>query len=268
MGKFFRKLRTMPRVLYFLAKSKRARDDYEGQWESYWSSVDKDKTGQDGEVLWDSQDFAEFEKTFPHFDHLADKSLPMLDLGCGNGSWSRFLAVRYERVIGVDISSAAIEIAREQAKELDNVEFQVGNLVDPEVAKSLHEQYGELNIFMRTVFHLIRNSDRPVFMRNLEMLLGENGVLHQVETDGRVLEYMLDRPDNKTPTGLPSPMHKVIEHGILPHGFGASDQQRWFTPDRWEVLESGSAYIHTIKLPDGRDGRVPAHAVVARLRLS
>lgn len=261
---FLRKLKTFPRVLYYLVKSGRARNDYEGQWNSYWSSVEE--TGSSGEVLWDTGEYGEFTEKFESMIvESMDLTLPVLDLGCGNGSWSHLLARHFTRVVGIDVSEAAIALARSRSSHVDNVEFRVGNLVHPEVARSLVSDFGDMNIFMRGVFHVIRKSDRAAFVDNLARLLGERGVLYQIETDGQVLDYMLARPED-TGTGLPRQMHKVIEHGILPQGFGPKDEQLWYATERWQILHSEEAHLHTVQLPDGKDGRVPAYALMVRLR--
>jgi len=59
----------------------------------------------------------------------------VIDVGCGSGVLS-FVAARLGagRVIGSDLSSEAIVVARENARSLgldDRVEFRVGNLLDP-----------------------------------------------------------------------------------------------------------------------------------------
>jgi SAM-dependent methyltransferase len=59
----------------------------------------------------------------------------VIDVGCGSGVLS-FVAARLgaRRVIGSDLSTEAIEVARENARTLglqDRVEFRAGNLLDP-----------------------------------------------------------------------------------------------------------------------------------------
>lgn len=51
----------------------------------------------------------------------------MLDVGCGTGVAVRAAAGRVQRAVGVDISPAMIERARELAAGLGNVEFVVGD---------------------------------------------------------------------------------------------------------------------------------------------
>jgi len=59
----------------------------------------------------------------------------VIDVGCGSGVLS-FVAARLgaERVIGCDLSPAAVEVAKENARRLgleDRTEFRVGNLFEP-----------------------------------------------------------------------------------------------------------------------------------------
>lgn len=59
----------------------------------------------------------------------------VIDVGCGSGVLS-FVAARLgaRRVIGIDLSDEAIEVAKENAVDLglqDDVEFRRGNLLDP-----------------------------------------------------------------------------------------------------------------------------------------
>jgi ubiquinone/menaquinone biosynthesis C-methylase UbiE len=50
-----------------------------------------------------------------------------LDIGCGTGAFSRLLAQRSERVLGLDLSPRMIEIARERSRATPNVEYVVGD---------------------------------------------------------------------------------------------------------------------------------------------
>ena len=66
---------------------------------------------------------------------LIEKILPsvtgknVLDVGCGTGRTSRYLASRGARVVGIDFSEKAIEIARKQSSG-GNPEFQVQSVFD------------------------------------------------------------------------------------------------------------------------------------------
>lgn len=54
----------------------------------------------------------------------------VVDLGCGSGLWARELANAGYRVLGIDISSAMIELARRRVPE---AEFRVGSLFEEEI---------------------------------------------------------------------------------------------------------------------------------------
>ena len=56
----------------------------------------------------------------------------VVDLGCGSGLWARELAKAGYRVLGVDISEAMIEIARNRVPE---AEFRVASLFEAEIPR-------------------------------------------------------------------------------------------------------------------------------------
>lgn len=254
-----RKLRAAPWIGYYKLRGRPARD-YEGQWQAYWSRANSSESEND--VLWDSEDETELKSALDRFERHIDSSLPMLDLGCGNGRRSRFLANRFEQVVGVDVSPAAVELAVQQSEPIGNVEFRVLDGLDTAAVNDLVAEFGPMNIYMRTVFHVIHEKDRARFLSNLRSLAGDRGALYQLETDGQALDYFLAHPED-SPSGLPKLMHKVIESGIVPHGFGPDDCERWYGGPDWEVLHSGPDVVHTLQV-GGTPGRVPAFTVIAK----
>jgi len=67
-----------------------------------------------------------------HYHGFLLKQLPphcmeTLDIGCGTGAFSRLLAQRSDRVLGLDLSPRMIEIARERSRATPNVDFQVAD---------------------------------------------------------------------------------------------------------------------------------------------
>src|SRR5690242_4018994 len=82
---------------------------YRQAWEGFWAEV----PDEPGAVFWDSEPALAAGLQLPLFSpHLTDPELPLVDLGCGNGTQTRFLAGRFPRVVGADIAAAAIEHAR------------------------------------------------------------------------------------------------------------------------------------------------------------
>src|SRR5262245_13894393 len=50
-----------------------------------------------------------------------------LEIGCGTGAFARELAKRSKRVLGLDLSSEMIRVARSHARHLTNVEFELAD---------------------------------------------------------------------------------------------------------------------------------------------
>jgi len=53
-----------------------------------------------------------------------------LDLGCGTGEFSRLLAVRSDRVLGVDLSPTMIRVARERSAGFGNLSFETADALN------------------------------------------------------------------------------------------------------------------------------------------
>src|SRR5262245_2279640 len=54
----------------------------------------------------------------------------VLDLGCGSGVLTKELCGFADRVVGIDVSTAAIERALAHSSTLNNVEFRVANIFE------------------------------------------------------------------------------------------------------------------------------------------
>jgi SAM-dependent methyltransferase len=254
-------------VLMFRLKSGSPRQ-YRKQWESYWRTIHA--TGADGEVLWDNVPEKAAVEDLRRFAPHLDTRLPLVDLGCGNGRQARFLARHFERVIGVDVSPSAIELARQEARgtpEETKLEFRVWNDANPgEAAEALHAEIGDANVYMRTVFHCVQAPDRPRFVASLATLLGARGTLYQIELSKGALETFRKLPGN-SPSGLPALVHNVVRNGIHPIGFSPRDRQRYYPDERWIILAQGDAVvINTVRLSHGAEVQVPANYLVLRPR--
>lgn len=260
MTNLFKMIRAAPFIAYYRLTGS-ATSNYKGQWESYWSSVKN--TGEKGEVLWDSEYEAQMAQALAELRTHADFTMPIVDLGCGNGRRSVWLARHFKRVISVDVSQAAVTLAKQTCAGIENIDFEVLDITDDEAVRAFAECHGEVNIHTRGVLHLIKEQHRPRMTANLSLLLGQRGVLYFHETDGTALEYFLSKPGN-SPSGLPAGMHKVIEHGILPSGFGSDAHKRWFSPAKWETLSASITTLTTVPFVDGEAGHVPSFYAVVR----
>ncbi len=103
------------------------------------------------------------------------KSGRVLELGCGAGDLSLELAKRGYEVSGVDIAPAAIEWARDKARERGlSADFQVGSVLDL-------AGYADASFDMVLdgyCLHCIIGDDRPKFYAAARRVLKPGGMLH------------------------------------------------------------------------------------------
>jgi len=223
-------------------------------WESYWNNVYQNKA--DTPVFWDSDPELAAVSDLKRFKPFMDTSLPLLDLGCGNGKQTRMLSRHFRQVIGADVSSSAIQIAREESAAESNIRYLVFDAVDTVQAQELHQQAGDMNIYMRGVLHMIKMRDRPQFTSNLGLLMGEKGVLYQIELPTEAFYAIRTLPENVT-ASIPKLVHRV--------GFNLEERERYYPEPDWLVLAEGNdASMHTIySLESGPIG-LPANYLILR----
>ena len=95
----------------------------------------------------------------------------IIDVGCGGGEVSRWLAEQGFRVLGVDFSAAAIERCRcDSAGQPNAPIFEVADLCGEEL--ELEPAYSLLD---RGCFHRIVENLRPVYARNIARATVEGG---------------------------------------------------------------------------------------------
>ena len=80
----------------------------------------------------------------------------VLDVACGSGDFSVFIAKRVKRVCGVDISGGMIKIAKKQARinNLDNILFECHD-----VEHLPHESHSFTVVVCKSAFHHMKNYD-------------------------------------------------------------------------------------------------------------
>jgi SAM-dependent methyltransferase len=234
-------------------------------WENYWKSIDK--TGRGGQVLWDNEPERASAEDLKRFKPLIlDPSLPLLDFGCGNGRQTRYLVKNFDRVIGTDVSSTAIAKARQETPAEMNIQYRVLNGLKPSEAKVFHDEFGDVNIYMRTVMHVFQHEDKPTLAETLAVLLGERGTLYQIELSLCALDYFRTLPGD-SPSGLPRCVHNVIRTGATSVGFDPALRPMVYPDAKWQVIAQGDdVTINTVPLGHGEEGRVPANYLVLRTR--
>ena len=232
---------------------------YSTSWEGFWSTL----SGASGEIFWDADPAHAAQQDLGQVQSYADPQLPLIDLGCGNGTQTRFLANHFTRVIGTEISPAAIAIARTK-NAAPNISYRILDVLYPDDAQTLHEEVGDANLYMRGVLHQLSPADHPTAIQSIERLLGTRGVLYLIELSSAAESFLtqLIKQD-----GPPLGLARVFQHGITPGMLNENDIEVLFPPDRFTLLSTGKSHIHTVHtLPSGEVVKVPAFYAILRQR--
>jgi len=148
------------------------------------------------ERQWVNPEFSPFWKTDQPQKEIVDaiesgwfpKDKLIIDIGCGNGEVSRWLANQGLPVLGVDFSAAAIENCRRLSAGQPNAPaFEVADLCQEELR--LEQAFSLVD---RGCFHRIVKNLRPIFAKNIARLTTDGGhflLLAATFQDNRVVNY-------------------------------------------------------------------------------
>ena len=258
-----RKYLLLPQVIRLSLLAPR---DQRQAWERYWAEIGS--TGAGGQVLWDADVRAELDATVGRLRVHGDLSLPIVDLGCGNGRQARTLAAYAPRVVGLDAAESAVRRAADESEDVPNAEFRVADAAEPGLGESLHAELGDANVHLRGVLHVVDDAHRPAVVENIAALLGDRGVVHLCETDVRAdaLEFL--QVQGATPTSMPDVVRRLVVAGVRPpSSFGVGELGKYFPDDVWCVLASGTTTLHCVPLTEGGNlQQIPGYFVVLRLK--
>lgn len=223
--------------------------DTSSAWESYWNKTSK----LSNPIFWDCTPQSAVAVDLPRFKNIMDSQLPVIDFACGNGTQTHFLAQHFNRVIGVDVSASALEMAKIEHNS-PNIEYRLLDGLKPKQAQALHDQIGDANIYMRAGFHHIPVEKRSEFAKSLRILLGNKGVIYLIELGSNAINYFNSLKE--TYGKLPEEMTIVMEHGIRPGTIAPETIANFFSD--FEVLESGEDFLNiAFPLPDGSYPKLP-----------
>ncbi|MEU2432805.1 class I SAM-dependent methyltransferase [Streptomyces sp. NPDC007861] len=230
---------------------------YKDAWEGFW----REAPAEPGAVFWDAEPAVAAGVHLPLFEpHLAASALPLVDLGCGNGTQTRFLAGHFAQVLGVDLASAAVDHARQQGKD-GEVEFRVLDAVDASAVGGLHAELGDVNVYMRGVLHQCEPQDRAALAESVATLVGETGrafVVELAEAAGRAIAGLA-----QSPSGPPAKLLPVLRHGIAPGAVADAEMPACFRSAGLGILASGALPLATTEHgPDGARVEVPSNWLV------
>jgi SAM-dependent methyltransferase len=260
----WRRLLLVAHVAWLARRSPR---DVDSRWDRFWAGVSA--TGDGGDVLWDASDPDEARRYVDLLAAHADPTRPVVDVGCGNGRFTRALATRFPRTVGIDLSPHAIERARAESGAADP-EFRVADFTTPGSGRRLAAEFGPCTAFVRGVLHALDPPSRIRFADNAADLVGTGGIVLIAETNhpGSLLDYLDSLGGG--PRGLPRPLAHAIAAGIpRPSRFGTAELDASFPAHRWgRVLGDEDARIATVPMHVGgrRYGGVPGHVALVRRR--
>lgn len=234
---------------------------YTEAWESFW----RETPDEPGAAIWDS---APELTAKPHLDLLrphADVTLPVVDVGCGNGTQTRYLAGHFPRAVGVDLAPAAVEHARRADPE-GTADFRCLDATDPAAIRALHDELGDVNVYLRAVIHQSDPQDRPAVAAAVATLAGARGAAFVVEPLARS-RAVLQRAAG-LPGGPPPKLARVFAHGLRPAEAEDGVVPALLAAAGLSVLDRGEiALAMTESLPDGARIDLPAHWLVLANRL-
>ncbi|RTE52076.1 methyltransferase domain-containing protein [Arenibacter aquaticus] len=92
-------------------------------------------------------------------------SYTILDMGCGDGAMLREIALHFKnkavvlKLVGIDINSKSIELAKEASKDYHNIQFKLCNILD------VDEMGLQCDILLCTLtLHHFKSSEIPIFI--------------------------------------------------------------------------------------------------------
>lgn len=212
-------------------------------WERYWKSVRL--TGRGGDVLWDADSAGELRWCVEQAERFMDPALPVVDLGCGNGRYSRALASHFPRVIGIDVSASAIGRARAESEGTANLSFAVLDGSSPEALAAVGAELGPVNVFVRAVLHVLGDAGRGGVASAISALVRARGAALIMEPDyaRNSFGYVGFGDDSR---GRASELVRPLEAAGVCHStrFGTQELARYFPSSIWEHLASEAITLH------------------------
>jgi SAM-dependent methyltransferase len=240
----WRKYLILPRLIALGARAPR----HQGRaWDLFWSRVRR--TGPGGDALWDLGSEAEAEEMIGRLRAHLDLTLPIVDVGCGNGRQTRLLAAAFPRAVGIDVSGAAVARARDESEGVRGVEYRVIDVARPGATTALAGEIGPANAYIRGVLHVLPREEQRVAVDNLRALVGEKGTIYLVETDfaGDPLDHL--EYQGATAGTIPEPLRLCIASGVRPPAhFSEREVDDLFPPSGWDRLAGGPTVLHTLPM--------------------
>ena len=226
---------------------------YREAWDGFWREA---PDGQ-GAVFWDAAAAQTVGLHLALFEpKLRDPGLQMVDLGCGNGTQTRFLADRFTHVVGVDLSAAALDHAR-HADPAGQATYRLLDAADKTEVETLHAELGDANVYMRGVLHQVEPDDRQAVADGIAALVGERGQAFLVELSEAARPIIGELAQD--PAGPPAKLAPVLRHGIAPGEVSDDEVPELLRAAGLTVLASGELPLITTEFTaDGARIELPS----------
>ena len=120
------------------------------------------------------------------------KGTKVLDVGCGLGTQTRFMAKKGAMVTGIDIAQTAVKRAREQLLKDKEFRSQEGdghpaNFVVGDVCKMPFPNASFEFVYDRGCYHHLNSKQREEYGREVARILSPNGILHMLIFAGTII---------------------------------------------------------------------------------
>ncbi|MER6130194.1 class I SAM-dependent methyltransferase [Streptomyces sp. NPDC001795] len=231
---------------------------YREAWEGFW----REAPDEPGAVFWDAEPALTVGVHLPLFEPLlADSGLPVVDLGCGNGTQTRYLADHFTHVVGADLSASALDHARRADTE-GRAQYRLLDAAEKHEAETLHAELGDANVYMRGVLHQCEPADRQPLVDGIATLVGERGrvfLVELAEAAGLVLKNLAQSSE-----GPPAKLAPVFRHGIAPGEVADAAVPEFLHTAGLRVVASGELPLVTTEYAgDGTRIELPSRWIVA-----
>lgn len=258
MSKLWDRMLLVPTVVRLASRAPR---DPDAAWEGYWRGIRT--TGSSGDVLWDSGSLTEraqfSEAVLAHFD----PALPVIDVGCGNGTQTRWLAGLFPRVLGIDVSIGAVARARRESEGIRNADFMVMDAAGAGAGDRLLAQLGMANVFVRGVFHVLKTDKQASLAGNLRTVVGSSGRVFLAETNFRGSSLAYLEQLGATRRSMPPQLERALENLPRPGRFGARERHSIFSDSDWKLIADGPVNIEVVPMSSpGPSQPVPGYFAV------
>ncbi|MEW2044711.1 methyltransferase domain-containing protein [Streptomyces sp. NPDC005476] len=231
---------------------------YREAWEGFWREA---PVGPGG-VFWDAEPKVTAALHLALFErHLTDPGLALVDLGCGNGTQTRYFADRFPHVVGADLSAAALDHAR-RADLAGQATYRLLDAAEKGAAETLHAELGDANVYMRGVLHQCEPDDRQPLVDGIAALVGERGRAFLVELSEAARPVLGALAQD--PAGPPPKLAPVFRHGIAPGEVADEAMPAYLGAAGLTVLASGELPLVTAEFAsDGTRIELPSTWLVA-----